>query len=113
MKGITIQGIKSVIKSKTLNKQEKIKLLFKAIAETILGSYKFIIKLPFMIIGLIFALLFMITSYLVQLFELLEGFMSSIYHWLEDKLPDIVFTKKDKAREKLINELTNKTYKVV
>lgn len=103
--------LKLIKKSKVLTKKEKRELIIKGIIEEIVNFYKTIIKLPFMVIGLIFCFLGCIFGYIVEGIELIEQVFRSITIWLEDKVPELCLTK-NQAREKLLAEIRNNTFKV-
>ena len=87
------QVIKLVNKSKILNEQEKRELIVKGLIETIVNAYKFIIKLPFIILGILFATIEMIFSYIVEFTDLIEQVFHCTVDWLEDRLPELALTK--------------------
>lgn len=105
------QVIKLVKKSKVLNKQEKRELIIKGLIETIVNAYKFIIKLPFIILGMLFVTIEMVFGYIVEWADLIEQVFHCIVDWLEDKLPELALTK-GQARDKLINEIKQDKFKV-
>ena len=105
------QVIKLINKSKVLNKQEKRELIVKGLLETVVNTYKFIIKLPFIILGMLFVTIEMIFSYIVEWADLIEQVFHCIVDLLEDKLPELALTK-GKARNKLIEEIKQNKYKI-
>ena len=105
------QVIKLINKSKVLNKQEKRKLIVKGLIETIVNSYKFIIKLPFIILGMLFATIEMVFNYIVEFTDLIEQVFYCIVDWLEDRLPELALTK-GQARDKLMEEIKQNKFQV-
>lgn len=105
------QVIKLINKSNVLNKQEKRKLIVKGLIETVVNAYKFIIKLPFIILGILFATIEMVFSYIVELTDLIEQVFHCIVDWLEDKLPELALTK-GQARDKLIEEIKQNKFQI-
>ena len=92
--------------SSVLTEKEKKTLIRKAKIENILSSYKFLLKLPFLIIGITFATLEMIFTCFSEVFDLLEQVFSSICIKI-DNLKDFVITN-DNTREKILKEIKNK-----
>ena len=105
------QVIKLINKSKILSKQEKRELIVKGLIETIVNAYKFIIKLPFIILGILFATIEMIFSYIVEWANLIEQVFHCIVDWLEDRLPELALTK-GQARDKLMEEIKQNKFQV-
>lgn len=105
------QVIKLINKSKILSKQEKRELIVKGLIETIVNAYKFVIKLPFIILGILFTTIEMIFSYIVELADLIEQVFHCIVDWLEDRLPELALTK-GKIRDKLIEEIKQNKFKI-
>lgn len=103
--------IKLINKSKVLSKQEKRKLIVKGLIETVINAYKFIIKLPFIILGMLFATIEMVFSYIVELADLIEQVFHCIVDWLEDRLPELTLTK-GQARDKLMEEIKQNKFQV-
>ena len=105
------QVIKLINKSKILSKQEKRELIVKGLIETVVNAYKFIIKLPFIILGILFATIEMVFSYIVEFADLIEQVFHCIVDWLEDKLPELALTK-GQARDKLMEEIKQNKFQV-
>ena len=105
------QVIKLINKSKILSKQEKRELIVKGLIETIVNSYKFIIKLPFIILGILFVTIEMVFNYIAEFTDLIEQVFHCIVDWLEDRLPELALTK-GKVRDKLIEEIKQNKFKV-
>ena len=105
------QVIKLINKSKVLSKQEKRKLIVKGLIETVINAYKFIIKLPFIILGILFATIEMVFSYIVEFTDLIEQVFHCIVDWLEDRLPELALTK-GQAKDKLMEEIKQNKFQV-
>lgn len=105
------QVIKLINKSKTLSKQEKRELIVKGLIETVVNAYKFIIKLPFIILGILFTTIEMVFSYIVEFVDLIEQVFHCIVDWLEDRLPELALTK-GQSRDKLIEEIKQNKFQV-
>ena len=97
--------IKIVRRLKSLTKKEKRRILVKAAVEQIVNSYKTLIKLPFVVIGLLFCTLEMIFGVLEEVFSFLDGIFREICCKIENKLPDFVITKDDEVRVKILKEI--------
>ena len=103
--------LKMIKESQTLTKQEKKDLIIKGRIENIINSYKVIIKLPFLILGISFATLECLFGYITELFSLIEQVFSSICIKI-DNTKDITLTNGE-AREKILKEIKEKkVYKV-
>ena len=98
--------IKIIKESQVLTKQEKKNLIRKAKIENFVNSYKIIIKLPFLIIGIIFATLTMIFTTISKCFDLVEQVFHSICIKIDDT-KDITFTNEE-VREKILKEIKEK-----
>ena len=105
------QVIKLINKSKILSKQEKRELIVKGLIKTIVNSYKFIIKLPFIILGILFATIEIVFSYIVELANLIEQVFHCIVDWLEDRLPELALTK-GQAKDKLMEEIKQNKFQI-
>lgn len=103
--------IKMIKESKVLTEQEKRTLIRRGKIENIINSYKFFLKLPFLIIGIFFATLTMIFTYFSEIFDLFEEVFSSICAKI-DSLKEFVITNNN-TREKILKEIKDNTiYKV-
>ena len=103
--------IKMIKESKVLTEQEKRTLIRRGKIENIINSYKFFLKLPFLIIGIFFATLIMIFAYFSEIFDLFEEVFSSICAKI-DSLKEFVITNNN-TREKILKEIKDNTiYKV-
>ena len=103
--------IKMIKESQVLTEQEKKELIRKAKIENFVNSYKIIIKLPFLIIGIIFATLTMIFATISEYFDLIEQVFSSICIKI-DNFKEFNITN-GKAREKILKEIKEKKYKII
>ena len=103
--------IKMIKESQVLTDQEKKDLIRKAKLENFVNSYKIIIKLPFLIIGIIFATLTMIFATISEYFDLIEQVFNSICIKI-DNTKDITFTNGE-VREKILKEIKEKKYKII
>ena len=101
-----LQVFKKIIKSKTLTKKEKNELIIKGLTENLVNSYKFILKIPFLVIGLPFVGLGALLTKLGELCFFIQTPCENICTKIEDNLPDFVITK-NKAREKILKEIKN------
>lgn len=106
-----IRTIKLINRSKTLTNKEKRELISKGLIEQVINVYKVIIKLPFVLIGLILCIIGCIVNYIGEGIELVEQVFRSIVFWLDDKIPEINLTK-GQARDKMIAEIKGKKYRV-
>lgn len=103
--------IKMIKESETLTKQEKRELITKGRIENIVNSYKVIIKLPFLILGLTFVTLECLFGYITEFFSLIEQVFSSICIKI-DNFKEFNITNGE-AREKILKEIKEKkVYKV-
>lgn len=103
--------IKIIKESQVLTEQEKKDLIRKGKIENFVNSYKIIIKLPFLIIGIIFATLTMIFTTISKCFDLVEQVFHSICIKIDDT-KDITFTNGE-VREKILKEIKEKKYKII
>lgn len=103
--------IRIIKESQVLTEQEKKDLIRKGKIENFVNSYKIIIKLPFLIIGIIFATLTMIFATISECFDLIEQVFHSICIKI-DNTKDITFTKGE-ARKKILKEIKEKKYKII
>ena len=103
--------IKMIKESQVLTKQEKKELIRKAKLENFVNSYKIIIKLPFLILGLTFVVLECLFGHVTEFFELLEQVFHSICIKI-DNTKDITFTNGE-VREKILKEMKEKKYKII
>ena len=103
--------IKMIKESQVLTEQEKKELIKKAKIENFVNSYKIIIKLPFLIIGIIFATLTMIFATISEYFDLIEQVFHSICIKI-DNFKEFNITN-GKAREKILKEIKEKKYKII
>ena len=86
-------------------------MIVKGLIETIVNAYKFIIKLPFIILGILFATIEMIFSYIVEFTDLIEQVFHCTVGWLEDRLPELALTK-GQARDKLMKEIKQNKFQI-
>ena len=106
--------IKMIKESQMLTEQEKKGLIRKAKIENFVNSYKIIIKLPFLLIGIIFATLTMIFATISEYFDLIEQVFSSICIKI-DNFKEFNITNGE-ARERIlkeIKEMKEKKYKII
>lgn len=103
--------IKLIKESQVLTEQEKKNFIKKAKIENFINSYKIIIKLPFLILGITFATLECLFGYITEWFDLIEQVFSSICIKI-DNTKDIVLTNGE-TREKLLKEIKGKKYKII
>lgn len=103
--------IKMIKESKVLTEQEKRTLIRRGKIENIINSYKFFLKLPFLIIGIFFATLTMIFSYFSEFCDLIESIFNSICAKIDD-LKEFVITNND-TREKILKEIKEKNIRKV
>lgn len=101
-----LQIFKKIIKSKTLTKKEKSELIAKGLFENLVNNYKFILKIPFLIIGLPLVAIGAILTKLGELCYIIQTPCENICTRIEDDLPDFVITK-NQARTKILNEIKN------
>lgn len=106
-----IRTIKLINKSKALTNKEKRELISKGLIEQVINVYKVIIKLPFVLIGLILCIIGCIVSYIGEGIELVEQVFRSIVFWLDDKIPEVSLTK-GQARDKMIEEIKQNKFQV-
>lgn len=98
--------INIIKKSKVLTEKEKKELIRKGKIENFINSYKIIIKLPFLIIGIFFATLTMLFATISEFFDLIEQIFNSICIKI-DNLNDLVLTNGE-IREKILKEIKEK-----
>lgn len=103
--------IKMIKESEVLTEQEKRTLIRKAKIENIVNSYKFFLKLPFLIIGIFFATLTMIFNYFSEFCDLIESIFDSICTRI-DNLKEFVITNNN-TREKILKEIKEKNIRKV
>lgn len=103
--------LKMIKQSKVLTEKEKKELIGKGIIESIINSYKIIIKTPFWILGITFATLECLFGYITELFSLIEQIFSSICIKIDD-IKEFTLTNND-ARERLIKEIKENKIKKV
>lgn len=102
--------IKMIKRSNILTKQEKKELIIKGLLESIVNSYKVIIKLPFLILGLTFVTLECLFGYITEFFSLIEQVFSSICIKI-DNFKEFNITR-GKARDRMIQEIKSKKYQI-
>lgn len=101
--------IKVIKESQVLTKQEKKELIKKAKIENFVNGYKIFLKLPFLILGILFATLTMVFASISELFDLMEQVFSSICIRI-DNLKEFVITNNN-TREKILKEIKEKNNK--
>lgn len=104
--------LKILKQSKVLTKKEKRKLIIKGTVESIVNSYKIIIKIPFQILGITFATLEFLFNSIAELFSLIEQVFSSICLKIDD-IKEFTLTSNSKAREKVLKEIKENQIKKI
>lgn len=103
--------IKMIKESQVLTEQEKKELIRKGKIENFVNSYKIIIKLPFLILGLTFVVLEYLFSHITEFFDLIEQVFHSICIKI-DNFKEFNITNGE-IREKLLKEIKEKKYKII
>lgn len=103
--------LKMIKQSKVLTEKEKKELIRKGIIESIINSYKIIIKAPFWILGITFVTLECLFGYITEFFSLIEQVFSSICIRIDD-IKEFTLTNNN-ARERLIKEIKENKIKKV
>ena len=103
--------IKMIKESQVLTEQEKKELIRKGKIENFVNSYKIIIKLPFLILGLTFVTLECLFGYITEFFSLIEQVFSSICIKI-DNFKEFNITNGE-IREKILKEIKEKKYKII
>lgn len=97
--------------SQVLTEQEKKELIRKGKIENFVNSYKIIIKLPFLILGLTFVTLECLFGHITEFFDLIEQVFSSICIKI-DNFKEFNITNGE-IREKILKEIKEKKYKII
>ena len=97
----TIKIIKKISKT-DLTRKEKIRIIGLGLLETIVNSYKLILKLPFFLIGWLFVVLSILFEFMYNLFEIIATICQQIVLKIDMK-KDIQFVPKT-DREKIIKK---------
>ena len=101
---MVLKTIKMIIKMENIEKGFKFKMISLGILEEIINSYKIILKLPFLLIGIPFCFIGWLSKQIAELCEL----VTSVIH----EIPYIKLCKKE-DREKMIKAIRERnTYKV-
>lgn len=103
--------IKMIKESQVLTEQEKKELIRKGKIENFVNSYKIIIKLPFLILGLTFVTLECLFGHITEFFDLIEQVFSSICIKI-DNFKEFNITNGE-IREKVLKEIKEKKYKII
>lgn len=104
-------SIKIIKKSKILTKQQKKEYITKGIIEELLNSWKFFVKIPFVIIGITFCFIGIILSYLESIAEITEEIFKFIIEWIDNRKDFILIDKE--IQNKLIEEIKENNKKVL
>lgn len=102
-----LKGLQIILQCSSITRQEKRGLIIKGIIENCINSYKTIIKLPFLLLGILFTSIYYLLNLLSELFDLIQNVFMNICLNIEDNLPDVTITK-GKARDKVLQEIRNK-----
>ena len=108
----TIKIIKKISKT-DLTRKEKIRIIGLGLLETIVNSYKLILKLPFFLIGWLFVVLSILFEFMYNLFEIIATICQQIVLKIDMK-KDIQFVPKT-DRKKIIEKFEKSIdkYKVI
>lgn len=102
-----IRGLKIISKCTSITHKEKTILIIKGIIENILNSYKFIIRLPFLLLGFVCLLGYCLFDGLAQCFDFIQDIFNSIHISIDNNLPDFTITK-GTSRDKVIDEIKHR-----
>ena len=103
--------IKMIRESQVLTEQEKKELIRKGKIENFVNSYKIIIKLPFLILGLTFVVLECLFSHVTAFFDVIEQVFHSICIKI-DNFKEFNITNGE-IKEKILKEIKEKKYKII
>jgi hypothetical protein len=106
-----IKVIKLTRQSKVLTEQEKRELIRKGLIESIINSILGIIKLPFIILGILFATLEIIFNGLAEIFDFGEGVTYDFCEGIDNHLQ--ISLTNGQARDKLIKEIRENKIKKI
>lgn len=103
--------IKMIKRNNVLTKQEKKELIIKGLLESIVNSYKLFLIAPFTLLRVLFLILENLFNYITEFIRIIETIFYELTNLLDGKLPELSLTK-GKARDRMIQEIKNKKYRV-